>query len=271
MTQILVEQNTNRKEYAFDNVDGKWLFFGYYRGTDVEEAQLAGEEIQIELGNTATDYVEHEQTDYILDIQQEMLQGDCFVKEEDGWKEVHGFGKYTFDGTENYIKSDSYSDENWFCGYANSAIVQSAIIKQDGKMYATRFSKIGSYATITDDNCIRCASQMHVRISTECLTENTAEAYKNLLAQWKNEGNPLVVYYELATPTKLPCTAEQSAVLEELSNLDLFDGTNNIITAEDIALLKLKYSLDVETYVDNKIDEKLANINQQILEIAGGN
>ena len=63
----------------------------------------------------------------------------------------------------------------------------------------------------------------------------------------------MVVYYELATPTKLPCTAEQSAVLEELSNLDLFDGTNNIITAEDIALLKLKYALDVKTYVNNLI------------------
>ena len=220
----------------------------------------------IEKGDTETDYVEHKQTDYILNIQQEMLEGDYFVREADGWKEVHGFGMYVFDGTENYIKSDSYSDENWFCGYANSAIVQSAIIKQDGKMYATRFSKIGSYATITDDNCIRCASQMHVRISTECLTENTAEAYKNLLAEWKNEGNPLVVSYELITPTKLACTEAQSAVLEELSNLELFDGVNNI-TTEDIALLKLKYALDVKTYVNNQ----LANVNQQILEIVGGN
>ena len=265
MTQILVEQNTNRKEYAFDNVDGKWLFFGYYRGTDVEEAQLAGEEVQIELGDTATDYVEHEQTDYILDIQQEMLEGDYFIKETDGWKEVHGFGKYAFDGTENYIKSDSYSDENWFCGYSLNSVAADA--KIDGNMFTTRYAKIGSYATITDDNCIACRPQFQTRISTEFLTENTAEAYKNLLAQWKNEGNPLVVFYELINQTKLPCTAEQSAVLEELSNLELFDGVNNIITEEDIALLKLKYALDVKTYVNNQ----LANVNAQILNIAGGN
>lgn len=266
MTQILVEQNTNRKEYAFDNVDGKWLFFGYYRGTDVEEAQLAGEEIQIELGNTATDYVEHEQTDYILDIQQEMLSGDYFVKEADGWKEVHGFGKYVFDGTENYIKSP-ISDDNYLRTYTQVSLISSSIIKMNGKMFATRYKTIGMYSSNTTGNRIACSSQFHVQISAEFLTENTAEAYNALLAQWKNEGNPLIAFYELATPTKLACTEAQSAVLEELSNLDLFDGVNNIITAEDIALLKSKYSLDVKTYVNNQ----LANVNQQILEIVGGN
>ena len=97
------------------------------------------------------------------------------------------------------------------------------------------------------------------------------EDFKSWLQQKNSAGNPVYAFYKSAIPSKLACTPEQSAVLEELSNLELFDGTNNIITAEDIALLKLKYSLDVETYVDNKIEEKLANINQQILEIVGGN
>lgn len=225
---------------------------------------------QIELGNTATSNIEHKQTDYLLYIQREMLKGDYFAKEADGWKEVHNFNKYTFTGTEDYIKS-SISNDNYLRTYTRDSIISSSIMKMDGKMFATRYINIGLYSSSTADNRIACRPQLHTQISTEFLTENTAEAYKSLLTQWNNEGDPLTVFYELTTPTKLACTEEQSVVLEELSNLDLFEGVNNVITAEDIALLKLKYALDVETYVDNKIEEKLANINQQILEIVGGN
>ena len=61
--------------------------------------------IQIEFGENSTDYVEHQQTDYILDIQQEMLEGDYFIKETDGWKKVHNFEKHSFDGNENITTS----------------------------------------------------------------------------------------------------------------------------------------------------------------------
>lgn len=222
--------------------------------------------IQIEGGTIATDYIEHQQEDYILYIQQEMLKGDYFIKEANGWKEVHGFGKYVFDGTENYVKSP-LSNDDYLKTYTNTAIISAEEIKFDGKMFATRYKNIGIYSSSTTDNRIACRSQLHTQISTEFLTENTAEAYKALLAEWKNEGNPLVVFYELINPTKLACTEAQSTVLEELNNLSLFNGVNNIITAEDISLLKLKYALDVKTYVNNQ----LANVNQQILEIAGGN
>ena len=179
---------------------------------------------------------------------------------------MHGFGKYVFDGTENYIKSP-LSDDDYLKTYTNTPIISAEEIKFDGKMFATRYKNIGIYSSSTTDNRIACRSQLHTQISTEFLTENTAEAYKALLTEWKNEGNPLVVFYELINPTKLACTEAQSAVLEELNNLDLYKPVTNIITTEDIALLKLKYSLDVETYVDNKLN----TINQQILEIAGGN
>lgn len=227
---------------------------GYlYLVTDVNATN-----IQIEGGTIATDYVEHEQTDYILYIQQEMLKGDYFVKEDDGWKEVHGFGKYVFDGTENYVKSP-LSDDDYLKTYTNTSIISAEEIKFDGKMFATRYKNIGIYSSSTTDNRIACRSQLHTQISTEFLTENTAEAYKALLAEWKNEGNPLTVFYELINPTKLACTEEQSAVLEELNNLSLFNGVNNIITAEDIALLKLKYALNAKIYIDNLLVKQSEN------------
>lgn len=236
--------------------------------------------IQIELENTATSNIEHKQTDCLLYIQQKMLKGDYFIKEADSWKEVHNWDKYIFTGNESfleasspvegtkrfyyennnldmYIYSDLYPTQNNFCNYFK-ALSWGAIYSSD----------------TTTKNAFICynsgtAKRIHFRIDSNIAS--SVNEFKQFLQQKYTEGNPVYAYYKTTTETKLPCTEEQTAVLEELNNMDLFEGVNNIITAEDIALLKLKYALDVETYVDNKIEEKLANINQQILEISGGN
>ena len=212
-------------------------------------------DIQIQKGNTATDYVEHEQTDYILDIQQEMLKGDYFVKEDDGWKEVHNWNKVILDETKNY----SLASNNRYIFVTTLAAVNEMyqINCICDKLTSTSLSTMVSS---TEVNLVAVnESNINIKPNNEI---TTVEQFKD----WIQENN-ITVYYKLATPTKITCTPEQTAVLEELSNLELFDGVNNIITAEDIALLKLKYALDVKTYVNNQ----LANINQQILEIAGGN
>ena len=258
----VVSQSKDNSNFTVDYSQCDEYIVEFYanQSFNTEIATTTYYDIQIEK-NSKTDFEEHKEETFNLDIQQEMLLGDYFIKEADGWKEVHIFGKYSFTGQEIYQKSDSYSDDSWFCGFINNPIISSSIIKQDGKMYATRFSKIGSYAQITDDNCIRCSSQMHVRISTEYLTENTAEAYQNLLTQWNTAGEPLIVYYELQTPTKLACTEAQIEVLEKLNKLRYYKGINNIFTTEDIALLQAKYPVNIQT--------KLNNINTQLLELGG--
>lgn len=211
------------------------------------------------------EYELHQEKNYNLPIQQEMLIRDYFVKENGIWKEVHNFDKYIFNGTENYIKSP-LSDSNYLRAYTRGSLISSSKIVTDGKIFATRYKDTGIYSSSTTGNRIACRGQFHVQISVEFLAENTAEAYNTLLKQWYDEGNPLVAYYQLQTPTKLACTPEQSAVLEELINLEMYKGVNNIFTTEDIALLKAKYGVDLKTYIDGK----LANINAQILNIAGG-
>ena len=212
-------------------------------------------DIQIQKGNTATDYIEHQQEDYLLYIQQEMLKGDYFAKEADGWKEVHNWNKVILDETKNY----SLASNNRYIFVTTLAAVNEMyqINCICDKLTSTSLSTMVSS---TEVNLVAVnESNINIKPNNEI---TTVEQFKD----WIQENN-ITVYYKLATPTKITCTPEQTAVLEELSNLELFDGVNNIITAEDIALLKLKYALDVKTYVNNQ----LANINQQILEIAGGN
>ncbi len=211
--------------------------------------------VQIEVGNTATSNIEHEQTDYLLYIQQEMLSRDYFIKEDDGWKEVHNWNKVILDETKNY----SLASNNRYIFVTTLAAVNEMyqINCICDKLTSTSLSTMVSS---TEVNLVAVnESNINIKPNNEI---TTVEQFKD----WIQENN-ITVYYKLATPTKITCTPEQTAVLEELSNLELFDGVNNIITAEDISLLKLKYALDVETYIDNKLN----TINQQILEIAGGN
>lgn len=109
---------------------------------------------------------------YVLPIQQEMLKGDVFSKELDGWKELH-----------NWQKIDSYNGENITTDY---------------------ISTTGSLTT------------------------------------------GATVFYKLQTPKKIPCTEEQSKILNQLNALDLFEGVNDITTTENIALLQLKYVSNVD-------------------------
>ena len=108
------------------------------------------------------------------------------------------------------------------------------------------------YNGLLDKN-YSCRISGSKNLNLRCNEKNTVEEFKQMLADKYNTGNPVYAFYKAETPTKLICTEEQSAVLEELSNMDLFEGVNNIITAEDIALLKLKYALDIKTYVNNLI------------------
>lgn len=144
-------------------------------------------DIQVEKGTVATSFVPYgqgsteikiENSDktqdltYVLPIQQEMLKGDVFSKELDGWKELH-----------NWQKIDSYNGENITTDY---------------------ISTTGSLTT------------------------------------------GATVFYKLQTPKKIPCTEEQSKILNQLNALDLFEGVNDITTTENIALLQLKYVSNVD-------------------------
>ena len=65
--------------------------------------------------------------------------------------------------------------------------------------------------------------------------------------------NNVEIYYELAEQEELDLTEEQKQVLNELNNLELFKGINNICTEQDLALLQLNYTVDTKMYIDNKI------------------
>ena len=205
-------------------------------------------------------YKSHEEESYILNIQQEMLKGDYFVKEDDNWKEVHCWKEKVFDGTESLYDS---TDNNIYVQYE----VENVDFTCE-RQYCNYLDFIKDETTLrvgTKNGFTFASFNDRIWFNNKNTTLEKASDFKAWLQQKYSEGNPLKIKYKTTVETKIICTEQQKIVLEKLNNLELFEGANNIITAEDIALLKLKYALDVKTYVDNQISnlqEQLDTINE---------
>lgn len=247
--------------YAEKGITKLVIYSGSELPTDYE---INFSDIILVMGNVAREdikYVKYQESSYILDIQQPMLSGDYFVKEADGWKEVHTWNKVVLTGNENSWSWNTDNLQRVSINVANGLNNQSRqMIYSNNFIYGASGNNVGIGFLY--------ASRLYLYYP-ENIT--SLEDWKALLQEKYNSGNPVYVYYPLATPTKLACTEAQSNVLDQLNELELFKGTNNIITAESLALMQMQYIADTETYIDNRIDEKLANINQQLLEIVGGN
>ena len=216
--------------------------------------------VQIKEGTIATNYVQHEEQSYLVDVQQEMLEGDYLDLENE--KEHHEWGKYIFTGDEDYNKSQTYSNEKYFCGYIPTPVATN--IKVDGKGICNYFNNFGDYVQITDKECIRIWGQFQVRILASHLTENSAEAFKTWLKSKYDEGNPVVVYYPLATPVELDFTEAQKAVAKKIkSEAHTYKNITNISaeSAEVNPTLNIKYLKDAETE-HNKLQAQIDEIKQ---------
>lgn len=202
-------------------------------------------------------FVENEESSYTLPIQQPMMKGDYFDLERG--KEVHHSEEYVSTSSDNWILTSDQANRfrldksgiftpilnslNQFCSHSKTCY-------QYGSQYESFQVRAGSAYFKT------------ARFST-------AEEFNQFIAEQEEKGTPLTFWYE-CEEYEFDLTKEQKEVLHQLQELGLFKGTNNIITAQDLALLQMSYIADTQTYIDNRIDEKLANINTQILELAGG-
>lgn len=200
-------------------------------------------------------YVPYKKETKILPIQKPMLEGDYFVKETDGWKEVHKWEKKVFDSTENIIKltSDNYNRFVFklpFTGIPGKAI--SNYYKIGNSKYERQFD--------IDINGINLLFYSPSKDIT------TVEQCKAWLKTKNDLGNPLEFTYKTANQEKLPCTPEQTKILDELDNFQTYKPVTNI-TTDSIAKLKLKYIADTKTYVDNKVGnlEQQVNVINQLL------
>lgn len=252
----VVSQSKDNSNFTVDYSQCDEYIVEFYanQSFSTEIATTTYYDIQIEK-NSKTDFEEHKEETFNLDIQQDMLKGDYFIKEEDGWKEVHLRSKRdikdditnaTLSGTNNFI-------------YVSKLLQNTAKLVQNTEdaNVISNIAQHESYSNISAGNIdygigISKVGSLIIRIK-DC---TTLEEYKDVL-----NDDSFYYYYYLATPTKLQCTEAQIEVLEKLSKLRFYKGVNNIFTTEDIALLQAKYSVDLKSK-NNKMQQEIDEIKE---------
>lgn len=104
---------------------------------------------------------------------------------------------------------------------------------------------------------------VYINIANAELSEATLNGFKAWLSS-----NNVTVYYVLATPEYIDCTAEQSAVLDKLyNNFALQKGTNNIIVESENGVgvnMKLTYMQDLQTRLNILEAMCISNASQEV-------
>lgn len=179
---------------------------------------------------------------YIMPVQQEMLQGDYF--DFDNEEEVNTWNKLVLNGTES-IEKFQYSDNTFLIAKGAKNVNASEILVKSNMFMGVSYNN----RTISRNYII------YVEIETgNIIFRNTSYSaladFKTWLKSQYDAGTPVIIYYKLATPTRLPFTDEQKAVSKELNNARTYKNVTNI-TTDSIAILDLDYAKDLETLLNN--------------------
>lgn len=263
----------------------------YYLYNSSENEQEILDSIQIERGSKATEkksYIEEINT---LDLKNTEL---CAIKDTNGnvvaqdravyrngkWQWEKKIKKFALKGTENFGKSSNTANISY---YLNSTeinnidinTIPNAQTNRDFVIEATcNYFRPVSLNTLFSNTegftiDIADAKRIELRLGFKLDTEITTVALlKEWLAQKYAEGNPVTIYFILATPVYEDCTAEQSAILDKLyNNFTLQKGTNNIIVETDNGVgvnMQLDYMQDLQTKLNLLEAMCVSNASQEV-------
>lgn len=211
-----------------ENGKVKIQFYTNYTST-VQNSSAIFNDIELEEGSTATTYETHQEQSYIIPTQQEMLEGDYF--DWDNEEEVHVWEKLVFKGNENWNLDDIYN------GIAQFSLSVNAVYINDYdtviRTMSNYFEGVGFDSSWLIDNCVTIRKNSRVRIMISKYT--TVEQFKIWLKSKYDKGTPVIVYYKLSTPTRLPFTEEQKEIAKELSHATTYEGTTHIYSTDNIS------------------------------------
>ena len=218
--------------------------------------------VQLENGKTNTDWIKQEIQQRIFPVQQEMLEGDTFVRQENKWYEKHGFGvSDTFNNENINISSTSIIETNGKNFYRHHLVFANDIKRKKGsyiKILSTHFKYNDSRWNTLEGICGWEAGNSFC-IGTYDENYNTAEKMQTFLMN-----NHVKIYYELAEPTMLECTEAQTEVLNEIYNkAHTYKNITNISaeSSEVNPTLNIKYLKDTETE-HNKLQAQIDEIKE---------
>ena len=198
--------------------------------------------IQLELNDTKTDFVKHEQQLITFPLQegQRLADGDKFAS--DGIHHVRDVYIFKAVTSLSTYQNNKYGINT---GAVNS--INTSNILSDRIVGADSAKENTGYITGNGGTVVIYGNQ-----------SDTVESFNEKFAGTKIE-------YPLAKEKIEPYTPEQQEAYNKLQNVLSYYNVTNVFT--DKALLVFKYIADTKTYIDNRYNA----LAEQILNLAGGN
>lgn len=215
--------------------------------------------IQLEQDVIVTSYEEHQEQSYIMPTQAEMLEGDYFDFGNE--EEVHIWGKLFLTGEETWhtnINSGWEQNKHVFAVLV-SGVEDNGQTTNVGKVLKSNNFKCvntGDLVWKTQDLISYYPAYRGGSIMINHQGVTTLTDFKAWLKAQYDAGTPVIIYYKLATPTKLAFIEEQKAVAKELNNARTYKNVTNIYSTDEISpILSLDYAKDLETLLTSKESE----------------
>ena len=232
-------------------------------------------DVQVEISDEATDFIEHKGDEYVLPIQKPFYKlgdyADKFIKQDGKWYEQHNIKEYDITGNESWTFQKSFES---FYKYQCARLIGDKLNILNSTLLCNYFEQITIAQSDGTGSKEGIANGLYPDYSIIFLVKNltTLDDFKAKLQELYNEGNPIKLYYILATPELIECTEEQTQALEQIIADGTYKGVTHFYTTEDLKpIIEVKYYKDLETLFNKQaeLENTLNNVQAQILELGG--
>lgn len=227
-------------------------------------AQYIGNNLQVELSETKTDYIEHEHQDIKLIPPKPFTKWDSVI-EKDGWLYWnYKSKKLTFDGTENWLLGYGSGDgvNNRFevhtvadfdtSGSSNSVIPKNVYCNMFIYEFTGGIPSKPDRFRVCSESAGSGNAYILFNINTDIVPLDDIDAWKAKLQELFAAGTPLYIEYETTDSEQVPFTEEEMAQYRALVG---YEGITTIQSDVEVEVAGLKDS-DTWDYIHDTFAEK---------------
>lgn len=243
----------NKKTFEItEDTTYKTYFIWIDKGTVLSNVEI---KLQLEVGDTATDFVEHQSQTAIMPVQQEMLQGD-YIEDV----EHHEWGKLVLKGDNVWEKvSNLYQNKTT---YFQTQSFDNLLKTEE--IISNYFTKKRLWEKDVEGIVCDPSRAYSLRIRVNKTIASTPSELNAYLKARYDANDPIVIYYKLANAIDLELTEAQKAVREQ--KLHTYKNVTNINLSDELASIDVTYKKDLDTILNNLQAQIIANASEEVTE-----
>lgn len=184
---------------------------------------------------------------------------DKFVKVDGVWYEEHNILRKIFDGSENWNRTLNSDNKTYRFGLAGVNYLKGSNY-EEVPLFISNMFKPYPFFKLYNGEKIGISWWFNDTIKMIIINlknDISLDDFKSQLVELYNAGTPVYVDYIAETPELIPCTEEQSKVLDEMeNNLYSYEGTNHIFSTNEVSpLLSISYVPKQDIYIDYVVNQ----------------